>query len=233
MVKALLLILCVLPSYGQSLKLLDTDQNWEGRIGDRIEALIKVQNVTDQPISIVIKRVKAEIGTTQINQVCFDGNCIEDNLDNLTFTKKLDPGEITTGFVSILNAGLTEEFSIVSYHIYNKDNPLDAIDFDVHYTVKEALQDDIFYESSEILLKDVYPNPVAESAFLDYQLKTEEKKAKIILHNVLGSFVGDYSLPFNENQLKINTQDLNPGVYFYTLYIDSRSITTKKFVVKK
>ena len=227
------MVLAFSPAFSQSLKLLDSEQNWEGRIGDKIQATIRIQNISGHPVSIIIERTKAEIGTTQYTRLCWSGDCLQPDAQKLVVSKKLEPGEITGNFISILDAGLTEEFSIVSYIIYNKDNPNDAITFDVHYSVKEADRGDIFYESTEIFLRDVYPNPASENAFLDYQLKVEEQEAKIVIHNVLGSIVAQHKLSFNENQLKIPTQDLNPGVYFYTLYLDNRSVSTKKFVVKK
>ncbi|HEX9651289.1 MAG TPA: T9SS type A sorting domain-containing protein [Cyclobacteriaceae bacterium] len=230
---AILVILAFSPAISQSLKLLDNEQNWEGKIGDKIQATIRIQNISATPVSIVIQRVKTEIGTTQLTRLCWSGDCLEPDAQKLIISKKLEPGEITSNFVSILDAGLTEEFSIVSYHIYNKDNPDDAISFDVHYSVKEAARGDVFYESAEIFLRDIYPNPASENAFLDYQLKVEEQEVKIIIHNVLGSIVGVHPLSFHESQLKIPIQDLNPGVYFYTLYLNTRSVTTKKFVVKK
>jgi hypothetical protein len=35
------------------------------------------------------------------------------------------------------------------------------------------------------------------------------------------------------SSLLINVSDFNPGVYFYTLFVDNKNIVTKKLVVKK
>jgi len=225
-------LLCT-PIFGQSLKLIDPDLTWEGKIGDKMIATIRVQNISTKPVTLVIQRTNSQIGTTQQTRFCWSGDCLQPDAGKFIVTTKLEPGEITSNFTSILDAGLTEEFSTVSYTISNKDNPIDAISFDIHYAVKEKIGIDVFYDSEDIMLNDIYPNPASETAFLEYQLKVEESKAKIILHNVLGSVVGDYPLSFFEHQLKIPVQDLNPGVYFYTLYLDNRGVITKKLVIKK
>lgn len=229
---AIFLLLCS-SVFGQSLKLIEPDKNWEGSIGEKIKATIQIQNISNKPVTLVIQRVNSKIGTTQRTRFCWNGECLDPDVSKLVITQKLIPGEMTSNFTSILDAGLTEELSTVSYVIYNKDNPADAVSFDIHYSVKERATEDIFYESNDIQLKDVYPNPASETAFLDYHLKSEDSEAKIILHNVLGSVVGTYPLNFYESQLKIPVQDLNPGVYFYTLYLANRGIITKKLIIKK
>ena len=36
-----------------------------------------------------------------------------------------------------------------------------------------------------------------------------------------------------EKELKIPTIEYNPGVYFYTLYIDGEGVITKKLVIRR
>ncbi len=83
------------------------------------------------------------------------------------------------------------------------------------------------------MISDLYPNPVSEFAFLEYQLNNEDTEAKILIHNVLGSVVGEYPLSNHEKQIKISAQELNDGLYFYTLNVEGKSLATKKLIVKK
>ena len=89
------------------------------------------------------------------------------------------------------------------------------------------------YESNFISLSDIYPNPVAEAAYLDYKMHDEETEAKIVLHNVLGSEVGQYDLNPLENELKMDMQEYKPGVYFYTLYVNNEGRVTKKIIIRR
>ncbi|MFN7603180.1 MAG: T9SS type A sorting domain-containing protein, partial [Bacteroidota bacterium] len=79
----------------------------------------------------------------------------------------------------------------------------------------------------------VYPNPVQDQAFIDYKLHTETVKAKIVVHNVLGKAMGDYELAFDDTRVKIQADDLVPGIYFYTVYLNNNGILTRKLIVRK
>ena len=58
-------------------------------------------------------------------------------------------------------------------------------------------------------------------------------KAKIVVHNVLGKAMGDYELAFDDNRVKIQADDLVPGIYFYTVYLNNNGILTRKLIVRK
>ena len=61
----------------------------------------------------------------------------------------------------------------------------------------------------------------------------DQIKAKIVVHNILGNIVGEYSLPSFENFVRVKTDDLSAGIYFYTLYIDNEGVMTRKLIVRK
>jgi hypothetical protein len=58
-------------------------------------------------------------------------------------------------------------------------------------------------------------------------------KAKVVIHNILGSQVGHYELPVFETKVKIQADELTSGVYFYTVYLDNIGVLTRKLVVRK
>jgi hypothetical protein len=91
----------------------------------------------------------------------------------------------------------------------------------------------LVYASRRVTLYDVYPNPAIEHANVAYKLTDDQVKAKILVHNILGNIVGEYELPSVENLIRIKTDDLSAGIYFYTLYIDNEGVTTRKLIVKK
>ena len=70
-------------------------------------------------------------------------------------------------------------------------------------------------------------------AFMDYELAREEIKAKLVIHNILGSPVGELELPHAESRAKISVEELPPGVYFYTVYLDNEGVITKKLIVRR
>ncbi|TRX52015.1 T9SS type A sorting domain-containing protein [Fulvivirga sp. M361] len=220
--------------YGQSFELVDyNNSTYKGAIGKQIKAPIRIKNLTDKPIQIMVRRIEKVIGTSQTNFFCWDGECYDANIDELPLSKYISPGETSDKFESILETGLVSGISSVKYLIYNRDNPTDAIEYKMNYTVEERTQSNILFNSPELIINEVYPNPVKEYAIIDYNVYDQELKAKIVLHNVLGSVVGGYDLPYLKTKLKINTEDFNPGVYFYTLYIDNDAAFTRKLIIRQ
>lgn len=227
-----------LSSQAQSLKLIDTDLNQNGIIGKDIVTNLKILNSSDKDVRYRIYVLTKQIGSSQQTQICFGDDCFKDTEIS---GKELNPGQVRTvragqtdNTVSLkLASGLVQGVSSVTYRLENVDNPADFINFEINYEVNEFSDEGLLYSSKNVDLSDVYPNPVTEVAIFDYHLKDESQDAKIIIHNVLGSVAGEYQLSPYEHQLKVSVEQFNPGVYFYSLYIDNEGVATKKLVVRK
>ncbi|MEM6522830.1 MAG: T9SS type A sorting domain-containing protein [Bacteroidota bacterium] len=224
--------LCAI-SLAQNFEVISGNTNFEGTIGEKIKAPISIKNTSDRPIQIIFRRIEKVIGSSQKNYFCWDKECYETTTDEIPLSKRINPGETSDKFESILEAGLVAGISSVKYLIYDRDDPANAIEYEVNYTVEEDLGSNTIFSSPEIIINEVYPNPVREFAIIDYNLHKEDVKAKIILHNVLGSVVGEFDLSYFETKLKINTEEFNPGVYFYTLHLDNDGVLTKKLIIRK
>lgn len=220
-------------AHAQNFEVIGQSGTLKGGIGDVIKAPIKIKNNTNRPIQIVVKRLEQVIGTSQLSYFCWGSECYDTEVNQLPLSKKLEPGETSSKFKTVLETGLVAGFSTVKYLIYDRDNPSDAVEYEVTYTVEDMNSKKAIFSSEEVHINDVYPNPVVDFAIIDYNLLQEDVKAKIVIHNVLGSIIGEYELAYLETKLKINTEDFNPGVYFYTLYIDNDGIMTRKLVIRK
>lgn len=220
-------------AFSQSLQIIDTQFNHRVAIGEEVLTKIKIKNISDKPIHVMVRRDEAQIGSSQKTSYCWDNDCLEQGFDQLSMSHLVQPGEIVETFESLLSAGLDETFSNIRYSFYDRDNPLDVVSVDLEYIVEDQKLRGFMFNSNTISLSDIYPNPVSDIAFINYLIHDEEVDAKIELHNVLGSKVGEYSLNPVEQELKINTHEFKPGVYFYTLYVDNEGKVTKKLVIKK
>lgn len=220
-------------AHAQNFEVVGQSGTLKGGIGEQITAPIKIKNNTNKPIQIVVKRLNQVIGTSQNSYFCWGSECYEAEVKQMPVSKKLEAGETSSKFKSVLETGLVAGFSTVKYLIYDRDNPSDAIEYEVTYTVEDGANKQTIFSSDEVRINDVYPNPVIDFAIIDYNILKEDVKAKIVIHNVLGSIIGEYDLAYLETKLKIKTDDFNPGVYFYTLYIDNDGIMTRKLIIRK
>ncbi|WP_188462428.1 T9SS type A sorting domain-containing protein [Marivirga lumbricoides] len=104
---------------------------------------------------------------------------------------------------------------------------------EIYAEVTSQKNDDILYQKDDIKISNFYPNPAIEAASLEYSINSNERNAKIILQNVLGSIVEEYPLDPRENKLRLLTEKMSPGIYFYTLFIRDEGLATRKLIVKK
>lgn len=213
-------------------EVLGLQENYRGIIGETIKAPLRVKNTSDKAITLIIRKISIQIGSTQRNYFCLDSNCLDQRNDDVVL--RIDPGLTLNSLQIALEGGLVPGESNAKYLIFNKQNGSgDFFEFEVNFVTEEKPEKHSIYNSRRITLHDVYPNPVNDHAFVDYKILNERAKARIVIHNILGNVVGEYTLPFAENKVKIRTEELNSGIYFYTLYIDNEGVLTRKLIVKK
>lgn len=216
--------------FTQGFEVSGLQENYKGFIGETLKAPLRIKNTTDKPLVLIIRKSNALIGSTQKTYFCLDGNCTEQKTDE--FTLRLEPGQILNSLQIVLEAGLVSGESSIKYVVYNKLNTTESIEFDTNFVVEEKPEKQSIYNSKYITLHDVYPNPVVDHAYVDYKIQNDRIKARIVIHNILGNIVGEYNLPLLENKVKMRTEELSAGIYFYTLYIDNEGVLTRKLVVK-
>jgi hypothetical protein len=225
------LILMTLRVDAQSFEVASLQENYKGFIGEIVKAPLRLKNTSERPIVLVVRKIEQDIGSTQKNFFCLEGNCLEEKIED--YIVKLEPGQTLSGLNIGLEGGLVPGISIVRYLVFNKFVPAQSYEIEFNFSIEEKPAKQNIYQSKVITVKDVYPNPANEHAFVDYHLTNERTKAVMRVHNLLGNLVGEFELSPYESLLRIKTEELNPGIYFYTLYIDNESVLTRKLLVVK
>ena len=216
---------------GQSFEVGEVQEIYRGYIGETVKVPLRFTNTTPRALTLVIRRVSANLGGTQKNYFCPGDDCLDQRVEDFIF--RLEPNESLTDFEIGLDAGLANGVSSVKYLVFNRYNSSDSIEIDLNFAVEERSTKLDIFTHPQIILHDVYPNPVVDYAFVNYDLLNPETDAKIIIHNILGNMIDEYDLPASENKVKIRAESMNAGIYFYTLYLDNEGVVTRKLIVKK
>jgi hypothetical protein len=146
----------------------------------------------------------------------------------------LEPGQILENLVYVVETGLVTGENNLQIEVVSRSSAAEARTRAVKLLITdERSTKALFYQSRDITIYDVYPNPATDHAMVDYTLHNEKMEAKLVIHNVLGSHLVDHALPGQENRVKITTETLPAGVYFYTIYLDNQGVLTRKLVVRK
>lgn len=88
------------------------------------------------------------------------------------------------------------------------------------------------FTSEKITISGIFPNPASTSASLEYEITGDLRDAKIIISNVLGSSLGEYKLTKDLRKVQFDTSEFAPGIYFYTLSVDGKSLFTRKLIIR-
>ena len=215
----------------QSFEIAAIQEVYRGHIGETVKVPLQLANTTDKPLTLIIRRVSSNLGGTQKNYYCPDNECLDQRVED--FLIRLEPRQTLTNFDIALDAGLANGISSVKYLIFNRYNSSDALEFDLHFAVEERSAKEDIFTHPQIVLHDVYPNPVVDYAYVNYKMLNDDLEAKIVIHNILGNPIDEYNLPAAENKVKIRAESMNAGIYFYTLYLDNEGVVTRKLIVKK
>jgi len=229
----ILLVASLAFTYGQRFEVASANKNYKVSIGQKISTPLKIKNLTNEPINLVIRRIDKSLGSSQKSFFCLSGECFDEEIEQLPAEFKVPGGEVSLQFENVFESGLVEGYGSVKYLVYDREKPTEAVELEITYSVEDKSNRELIYSSDDLKINDLYPNPVVDFAILDYNILNRDVDAKILIHNVLGSIVGEYKLNYLENKLTIKTHDFNAGVYFYTLYIDSEGMLTRKLIIRK
>ncbi|GAB1445384.1 MAG: T9SS type A sorting domain-containing protein [Cyclobacteriaceae bacterium] len=227
-----LLILCNLNMYGQRLELINRNEtSYQTQLSEVLRIPLQIKNTTDKAQFYIIRKVQGDLGGTQKGYFCLDSKCLEPEMDE--FSKKIEPGQTISGLYYTLETGLVTGQTNFSFEIFERGHLAEALEYNVSISVEERKEKSMAFQSKDIVIHDVYPNPVSDYAFIEYRLLNDAIKANVVIHNILGMPMGDYELPASETSVKLSMDALAPGVYFYTLYLDNDGVLTRKLIVRK
>lgn len=86
-------------------------------------------------------------------------------------------------------------------------------------------------EFSEITLQEPWPNPASNSVNIPFHIENDNN-AELILMDVTGRQVNQFTLDTNTESIMINISQLKPGQYIYYIETGGRRTLAKKIIVR-
>lgn len=192
-----------------------------------------VKNVSSLPVEVAFKRIDRNYtALTDSNAICW-GLCFTTDISVSppAFNRILQPGESDTASMHVYpdGDGYTRTGDI-TYVFFDYFNPgVDTAAFTVSFKV-EGQPIGLAEERSKAQMS-VFPNPARNFINLNYQLG-QAQSAQFELLNLAGAKVLTRTLNENNGQLRLSTENLPAGVYFYHLKINGKALVTKKLVIR-
>lgn len=228
----MIVMLCSVRIFAQGPELVNkSETSYQAQLSEVIRIPLRIKNTTNKPQFYIIRKVGGDLGGTQKGYFCLDNNCLEGEMNE--FSKRIEPGQTVNDLYYTLETGLVSGQNNLKFEIFERGHLSESVEHAVTISIEEKKERSLVFQSKDITIHDVYPNPVSDHAFIEYRIINESIKANVVIHNILGMPMGDYELPSFETRVKLYTEDLAPGVYFYTLYLDNDGVLTRKLIVRK
>lgn len=218
-------------AWAQGLEWTERQESFQAGLGQIVRIPIRIKNTSDKPQFLVVRKALGDLSSNQKGYFCLGDECLDTGVDQ--FSKRIEPGETLTNLYFTVETGLIATTNSLRFEVFTRGSPQMALEHSVTLAVEEKPAKSLVFQSRDITIHDVYPNPVIDQAFIDYRIYNESLKAKVVIHNILGSAVGHYELPVFESRVKIQADEFTSGVYFYTVYLDNIGVLTRKLVVRK
>ncbi|SEF57632.1 Por secretion system C-terminal sorting domain-containing protein [Algoriphagus boritolerans DSM 17298 = JCM 18970] len=215
----------------QQVRVLSEVVDFAGEIGSSQRKTVILQNEANQSKTYLLKNLRGSVGSSQKVKICIDDQCFDPKKDLAKISLKLAPGEIYTDLYLEFELGIAETRGSFDLFFVNAENIRENFVVEARYEVASTSTKD--FSHKDINLSEIYPNPSNRVAQLDYELVNPKAKAKISINSFIGNPIAEYELDPERNSLVINVTDFQPGVYFYTLFVDNKNVVTKKLQVKK
>jgi hypothetical protein len=193
-----------------------------------------VKNVSNAPVTILVKRIDANYTSlTDSNAICW-GLCFTPDVSvsppqfarTLQPGEESEPGDFSAHVYPDLN-GQPESGSI-TYVFFNMNDETDSV---AHTVAFETTVDFSVSELKEDLNLNVYPNPANGWFKINYDLGNRSA-ATFELVNMVGKTVYKSSLDKFSNQKEVNVAQLGAGVYVYRVKAKGETLLTRKLILK-
>ncbi len=226
--------------FGQSLSLSDDQGNpftpgqtfyviGEPSIGPQIPVHIYVTNNAGAALDVKIARTEDNVLPGVTDEFCWGGACFPPGTDTSFLAATIDPGQTNTEFEAKYTHNDQFGESTYTYTWYDENNPSDQVSLVVIYKLSNVgISESLI---NNISISEAYPNPANAYTFFDYDIPVNTSNASIIVTNLLGAVVREIPVTGSNGKIRINTSDLENGLYFGSLKVENRIASTQRLVV--
>jgi hypothetical protein len=219
-----------LSASGQSFEVTPVSETLIGTTGQSIKIPIQIKNTSDKAQVYIIRLSENDLKTGQKGYFCHNGTCLNEEVREIS--KRIEGLSSIQDLYYVIETGLVTGQNQLVFEAGIKGAGTGQ-ELPVTIMIDEKQPRNVVFKSRDLVVHEIYPNPSSSVAYIDYELYNDKKSAKILIHNILGTPLGEQELPANDTRTKILTEDLSPGIYFYTVYLDNEGLITRKMVVRR
>lgn len=232
-----LFIVC---GYGQNIVLFDVNKNVISNTfvdinvppNSSVSTEILINNTKTIPDTIKVARIIYTKDSADLTTFCLGGLCYAYTTSLSSLSLTIPSGDTVNfagnGFHSVFNTDAACVTRLVHYKFYNIHNFSDSTGVTLRYLCATGINE---LSKEAGVIGNAYPNPANSLVSINYNVNEFSEKGKLVFYDMLGKSVKEITLNDKQGVAKINIADLNAGIYFYTLIVNDKAISTKKLVI--
>lgn len=211
-----------------------------GNVNDfSLEHYVKIRNNGSSNIDVKVKRYEVSAVSGSKNYFCWT-LCYSPMNAGAVYQFPTPSDNAWNDYVSV-NAGVTAAYQLIVYYqpynnigsstyryvAFDGNNQNDSVYIDIVFDVTALSVSEINKQSTF----NLYPNPANNNVNINFEVPNVATSRQIIIYDVLGNKVADYSLSGTSGKLSVDVSMLNNGFYFFSLIENSKAVLTKKLMV--
>ena len=201
--------------------------NDEYGYGEYIQHM-QVRNLTSQPMNVLIEQEIVQDLEGVIKTFCW-GMCYGPDTYVSPDPQEIAAGSLNTDELSFHALYPEDVFGdvIVKYYAYEERTPDQRVSIIVRFRKSGV---GVVENTHTMTMGQAYPNPATNTVSFNYSFNGN---LCAVVYNLVGQEVMRQELNANDGQLSFSVADLQGGIYFCTMLVDGRAVSTQKFVVKR
>lgn len=190
-------------------------------------ATLTVSNNTGSSLNVMCARTTNNVASGHSSSFCWD-QCYGAQTNVSDNPLPIAANGNSNAFVGDLHTGGSAGTSDVTYSFYVEGNPNDQTTITIQYNYTTGISNVITETAS---ISSARPNPADAFTTVSYNLKGNASNYTLELNSLLGAKVAQLNFSSNNGVLTIPTENLNAGVYFYTLKENGKTLSSQKLIV--
>lgn len=215
----------------QSLQVLNATATVNGDYNASLSAHMDLKNTGSNTKYVKAERITSTMASGHANYFCWD-QCYSPNVSISSGTDTIAAGATSTKFILYLMANNNTGTSTCTYKFYDTNNPTDTAVQTFTFNVTTPTSADRLLSPNTHEISAAYPNPSQTITKIDYELGSAAREALIKVYSFLGNEIRKIELPNRQGTLIIDTDELGDGMYLYSLVVNNKTVSTRKFVVR-
>lgn len=197
-----------------------------------IQGKLYVVNETGATINTVVQRFEECLVAGSENYFCWD--ICWSSAVNVSGPMSITAGDTVNYFYGDYKPKTNEGASVVRYRFYDDANSSSYNEVYIKFNAGScaAIADCyIGIDEEEVAITSVYPNPATD--LITFEYNTNENGGQIVISDLTGKIVRTMPIGAGATKSTLSLDGFNNGIYFYSFYVNSKQISTHKFIVNK